>query len=111
MTTNATTGAATAAIAAVRILPLDPGATVEVFLASGSVRVHGTNDARLVVRSRDGRALDEAVEVEASRSRVRIRDAAGEFRLGADPAAVAPVRGPRPGGSARHHARRPVPER
>jgi DUF4097 and DUF4098 domain-containing protein YvlB len=82
MTTNATTGAGTAAIAAVRILPLDPGATVEVFLASGSVRVHGTNDARLVVRSRDGRALDEAVEVEASPSRVLIRDAAGEFRLG-----------------------------
>ena len=82
MTTNATPGAGTSATAAVRILPLDPGSSVEVFLATGAVRVHGTDDARLTVRSRDGRAMDEAVEVEASPGRVRIRDAAGEFRLG-----------------------------
>ena len=82
MTTNATPGAATAGTAAVRILPLDPGASVEVFLTSGSVRVHGTDEARLIVRARDGRALDETIEVEASPGRVRIRDAAGEFRLG-----------------------------
>ena len=50
--------------------------------ASGGVRVRGTDDARLVIRTRDGRSLDDAVQIEAAPGRVRIRDAAGEFRLG-----------------------------
>jgi DUF4097 and DUF4098 domain-containing protein YvlB len=77
MTTNTETGTA-----AVRILPLDPGATVEVSLASGDIRVRGTDDDRVVIRTRDGRSLNEAVAIEAAPGRVRIRDAAGDFRLG-----------------------------
>jgi DUF4097 and DUF4098 domain-containing protein YvlB len=77
-----TTFAATTDTAAARVLPLDPGASVEVFLASGGVRVRGTDQARLVVRTRDGRSLEDAVEIEAAPGRVRIRDAAGEIRLG-----------------------------
>jgi hypothetical protein len=65
-----------------RILPLGPGATVEVYLVSGNVSVRGTDDARLVIRTRDGRRLDDAVTIEATPGRVRIRDAAGDFRLG-----------------------------
>lgn len=68
--------------AAARVLPLDPGATVEVFLTSGGVRVRGTDEARLVIRTRDGRSLADAVTIGAAPGRVRIRDAAGELRLG-----------------------------
>jgi DUF4097 and DUF4098 domain-containing protein YvlB len=68
--------------AGARVVPLDPGATVEVLLTSGGVRVRGTDDARLVIRTRDGRSLDDAVQIEAAPGRVRIRDVAGEFRLG-----------------------------
>ena len=65
-----------------RVLPLDSGATVEVLLTSGGVRVRGTDEARLVIRTRDGRRLDDAVTVDVAPGRVRIRDAAGDFRLG-----------------------------
>ena len=68
--------------AATRVLPLDPGATVEVLMTSGGVRVRGTDETRLVIRSRDGRSLADAVQIEAAPGRVRIRDAAGELRLG-----------------------------
>ena len=68
--------------AGARVLPLDPGATVEVTLASGGVRVRGTDEACLVIRTRDGRSLDDAVQIDAAPGRVRIRDAAGELRLG-----------------------------
>ncbi len=67
---------------AVRVLPLDPGATLEVSLTSGCVRIRGTDEARLVIRTRDGRALDGSVVIEAAPSLVRIHDAAGELRLG-----------------------------
>jgi DUF4097 and DUF4098 domain-containing protein YvlB len=70
------------AAAPVRTLPLEPGATVEVFLTSGDVRVRGTDEAHLVIRTRDGRSLDDAVTIEAAPGLVRIRDAAAEFRLG-----------------------------
>ena len=68
--------------AGARVVPLDPGASVEVLLTSGGVRVRGTDDARLVIRTRDGRSLDDAVQIEAAPGRVSIRDAAGELRLG-----------------------------
>jgi DUF4097 and DUF4098 domain-containing protein YvlB len=68
--------------ASVRSLPLEPGSSVEVFLASGDVRVRGTDEGRLVIRTRDGRSLDDVVTIEAAPGRVRIRDVAGEFRLG-----------------------------
>ena len=79
---TATPTATSTRAAAVRVLPLDPGATVEVLLTSGGVRVRGTDEARLVLRTRDGRSLDDAVQIEAAPGRVRIRDAAGELHLG-----------------------------
>ena len=78
---TATTATATDTGAA-RVLALDPGATVEVSLTSGGVRVRGTDEARLVIRTRDGRSLADAVKIEAAPGRVLIRDAAGELRLG-----------------------------
>ena len=75
-------GVATPADGSTRVIPLAPGATVEVLLTSGGVRVRGTDEAQLVVRTRDGRSLADAVTIEVAPDRVRIRDAAAEFRLG-----------------------------
>ena len=68
--------------ASARSLTLEPGSTVEVFLASGDVRIRGTDEGRLIIRTRDGRSLDDVVTIEATPGRIRIRDVAGEFRLG-----------------------------
>lgn len=68
--------------ASVRALPLEPGATVEVFLTSSNIRVHGTDAGQLVIRSRDGEALDAEIAVDAEPGRVRIRDVEGGLRLG-----------------------------
>ena len=75
MTTTTTTES-------VRVLPLEPASTVEVFLASGSVRVRGTDAAQLVIRTRDGEALDDEVAIDVTAGRVSIRDAEGGLRLG-----------------------------
>ncbi|MHB8892631.1 MAG: DUF4097 family beta strand repeat-containing protein [Candidatus Limnocylindrales bacterium] len=75
MTTTTTTDS-------VRVLPLEPASTVEVFLVSSSVRVRGTDAAQLVIRTRDGEALDDEVVIDVTPGRVGIRDAEGGLRLG-----------------------------
>lgn len=66
-----------------RELPLEPGGEVEIVLTSNELRLRGTDDERVVVRTRGGQDIDPDVTIEATPGHVRIRDGgAGEFRLG-----------------------------
>lgn len=67
---------------AIREIPLDPGGSVEIVLTSNAVRIRGTADDRVVVRTRGGEAIDEEIRIDASPGQVRIRDAETGLRLG-----------------------------
>lgn len=68
---------------AVRTLPLAPGGEVDIFLASNTIRLRGTDGDQVIVRSHDGEALEGAVTIEDADGSVRIRDGeARAFRLG-----------------------------
>jgi len=72
----------TANPASSRELPLEPGTSVDIVLTSGSVRLRGIDDDRLLVRARDGSVLDDHVRIDASPGVVRIRDGEGSYKVG-----------------------------
>lgn len=66
----------------VRSVPCADGATVELLLSSADIRVRGTDGDQVVVRTRDGRPVDEEVTVEVEPGRIRVRDGDGSIRIG-----------------------------
>ena len=68
--------------AASRELPFPSGATLDIYLTSGSVHLRGTDDDRVVVRAQDGEPLGDEIRVEAEPDIVRVRDAEGSWKLG-----------------------------
>ena len=68
---------------AVRVLPIAPGGEVDIFLASNTLRIRGTDGDRVVVRSHDGRPLDGEMSIDDGPAVIRIRDDdANVFHLG-----------------------------
>ena len=65
-----------------RELPFPSGATLDIYLTSGSVRLRGTDDDRVVVRAQDGEPLGDEIRVEADPDVVRVRDQEGTWKLG-----------------------------
>lgn len=65
-----------------RVVPIEAGGTVELLLSSADLRIRGRDTSQVVVRTRNGRPVDEEVVIETEPGRVRIRDAEGSFRLG-----------------------------
>lgn len=74
-----------------RELPLDPGGSVEIVLAASDLRVRGIDGDRVVVRSRDGKPLDDRVHFETAPGVVRILDGEGSFRDGEGGFKLGPV--------------------
>ena len=72
----------TAHTASVRELSLEPGGSVEISIASGSLRIRGIDGDRVVVRSQDGDPLGDDVRVDATPGTIRIRDVEAGFRIG-----------------------------
>src|SRR5262245_16198657 len=73
----------TTADATSRELHLDPEARVEIVVTSSNVRLRGTDDGRLIVRSRDGEHLGDHVRIDTTTPGVvRIRDADSNYRVG-----------------------------
>ncbi len=66
----------------VREIPIEVGGTVEVLLSSSDLRIRGTDADQVVLRTRNGRPIDDEVTIETEPGRVRIRDGEGSFRLG-----------------------------
>jgi hypothetical protein len=67
----------------IRELPLAPGGRVEILLTANELRLQGTDADQVVVRTRGGRAIDDAVTIEAAPDLVRVRDGAGDaLRIG-----------------------------
>ena len=67
---------------AIREIPLAPGGAVEVSLTSNELRLRGADTDRVVVRTRDGEAIDDHIVIEPFADGVRIKDAVADFRLG-----------------------------
>lgn len=67
---------------ATRELAVEPGGEVEIVLPSGSVRVRGVDGDRVVVATRSGRPVDEALMIDQEPGRIRIRDIERGYRLG-----------------------------
>jgi hypothetical protein len=68
---------------AVREIPLGSDGEVELLLTSNELRLRGTDGDRVVVRARDGRALDDDLTIESGNGLVRIRDGGtAELRIG-----------------------------
>lgn len=68
---------------AVRELPLAPGGFVEILLSSSDLRISGTSDDRVVIRTRTGEPVDGEVAIEATPDHIRLRDGpAGELHIG-----------------------------
>lgn len=68
---------------AVRVLPIAPGGEVDIFLASNTLRIRGTDGDRVVVRSHDGRPLEGEMAIDDGPAVIRIRDDdANVFHLG-----------------------------
>lgn len=67
---------------AIREIPLVPGGAVEVSLTSNELRLRGAETDRVVVRTRDGEAIDDHIVIEPFADGVRIKDAVADFRLG-----------------------------
>jgi hypothetical protein len=61
---------------------LEPGGSVDINLAAGRLRVRGVDGERVVVRTRDGEALDDDIRIEAAPGAVRIRDGERDVVLG-----------------------------
>jgi Toastrack DUF4097 len=65
-----------------RGIPLEPGGELNVVLSAGSVRVHGTDGDRVVVRIPSGRPIDDVLAIDAAPASIRIHDLGRGFRLG-----------------------------
>ncbi len=67
----------------VRELPLQPGGLVELLLTANDLRLRGTDDDRVVIRTRGGEDIEEQIDIESEPGVIRIRSGgSGEHRLG-----------------------------
>ena len=66
----------------IREVPIEAGATLELLLSGSDLRIRGTDQDRITLRTRNGRPVDDEVAIETEAGRVRIRDGEGAFRLG-----------------------------
>lgn len=68
---------------AVRELPLAPDGTVEISLTSNALRLRGTGDERVRIRTRNGESIDDQLTIESGPAMVRVRDGGqSDLRLG-----------------------------
>jgi Toastrack DUF4097 len=68
---------------AVRELPITADGTVEISLTSNALRLRGTDDRRVIIRTRGGEPIDDQLTIEAGPATVRIQDGGpADFRLG-----------------------------
>lgn len=66
----------------IRDVPIERDGTLELLLSCSDLRIRGTDTDAVIVRTRNGRPVDDEVVIETEPGRVRIRDGEGSFRLG-----------------------------